>query len=261
MFAVLFALLALGALIVIPYLVLHLASDLADLRIPLLALSGFLGVFAAVALLVLAFKAMNLTDVKQALGMPEGSVRALIAIFLIVTLGMSALFLLGPQRSGQGAPPADKTSNENNNSTSGRGSAGAGSGKPAQPTEGSETSTDHTPQGTGTVSAIIPSAPLTGMRLAALRTVASSPSADKNPSSGANAQTASSQPATAGAGQDGDLAKQFFTLVGGLVTTVVGFYFGSQTANSAAAKGARAATDAATAAATHATTEAIRAMR
>ena len=43
-----------------------------------------------------------------------------------------------------------------------------------------------------------------------------------------------------GSQDGGDLPKQFLTMLGGLVTTIVGFYFGSQTANSAAAKAAEA---------------------
>src|SRR5262245_49546965 len=106
----LFALLTLGASIVVPYLVLNRATNkLPNLEVPLLALSGFIGIFACVALLVLAFNAMNLADSKQALGMPEGSVRALIAIFLIVTLGMAALFLLGPPKCAQAPKPPEQT--------------------------------------------------------------------------------------------------------------------------------------------------------
>jgi hypothetical protein len=197
-----------------------------NLRVPLLALSGFLGVFACVALLVLAFQVMGLADPKQALGMPDGSVRALIAIFLIVTLGMAALFLLGPQRYGQPSTSAVQT--------------------PAPKTQQDKT----------TAPATTSSAASSSLRLATM-THQTAPtgtepnlSADQVPDkTGSVLQQAKDHKentaALASANQDnGDLAKQFLTMLGGLVTTIVGFYFGSQTANSAATKGANAATEA-----------------
>jgi len=245
-FAGLFALLALGASVAIPYWILQSATgELAELRIPLLALSGFLAVFACVALLVLAFKAMGLTNNAQALGMPEGSVRALIAIFLIVTLGMSALFLLGPSRPGKEINPdlqENKSKGENTTPT------------------GSEPNATETPQNTGgpTGTGVTAAPPLAdGARFGHAvfrRTATPKPHGqDKTPpkdNNGADADKSQGQTATAaGANQGaGDLAKQFLTLVGTLVTTVVGFYFGSQTTNSAATKGANAAKEAATAA-------------
>jgi hypothetical protein len=283
---VIFALLALGASIIIPYWILQSATgDLAGLRVPLLALAGFLGVFAAVALLVLSFKAMGLTDEKQALGMPEGSVRALIAIFLIVTLGMAALFLLGPARAGQ----LPQSGAEENNKDKGAASSGGAATGTEAPKGTEEPKGSEVPGGTDVTSTSTTSTDIPRVELAVLRTASAqggAPSVNSgkptrsrqdakdqkkdgkaptktNSGTGTNNTNGEGEKgAAAGGNQDGgDLAKQFLTLVGGLVTTVVGFYFGSQTANSAAAKGARAATDAATAAATHATTETIRALR
>jgi hypothetical protein len=183
----LFALLALGASIVIPFLVLSQATDkLAHLQIPLLALSGFLGILACVGLLVLAFNAMGLGDQKQSLGLPEGSVRALIAIFLIVTLGMTALFLLGPQKQGNAAKP-------------------------------------------GTPPASQARSDIPAMGQAAFRFAADPPA----PAGGTSSGPTQNQ-------DGGDLSKQFLTMLGGLVTTIIGFYFGAQTANSASARAVEA---------------------
>jgi hypothetical protein len=233
-FAILFALLALGASIVVPFWVLNGAAEhIANLQVPLLAISGFLGVFACVALLVLAFKAMGLEDRTQALGMPEGSVRALIAIFLIATLGMAALFLLGPQRFGQpeksqAQGPARPGKDQPNAHASSSVAADLGyrtaaltkpPTSPAQPATGTE-------PGLGT---------------------GAGPGAKGQETGGAGAGNDTGndkgQDGTAANQTGGDLAKQFLTLVGALVTTVVGFYFGSQTASSAAARGAKAALD------------------
>lgn len=230
----LFALLALGASIAIPFWILNGATGpIANLEIPLLAISGFLGVFASVALLVLAFNGMNLADKSQALGMPEGSVRALLAIFLVVTLGMAALFLLGQHRAttqpGAPEPKASATDQGGNNATAATTPAAdagfrlAATRDPAAsqqplPTEGTEP----------------PTAP------GSKDEKKGKDDPKKTATTGANNQGGMG----GGTGGGDDLAKQFLTLVGGLVTTVVGFYFGSQTANSAATKGARAAADA-----------------
>ncbi len=250
----LFALLTLGASIVVPYLVLNAAtSKTPNLAVPLLALSGFLGIFACVALLVLAFKAMDLTDSKQALGMPEGSVRALIAIFLIVTLGMAALFLLGSPKSAQAANPpgqSEKPAGKSPAPEGGKGSSGDPASALNQTTAGTSGAA---PQATGGarpgVSNSTNSAPTnkagTSSPPAPNTAENTRNRADSGPS-GSQA-TANENAKQAGTSRDdSDLAKQFFTLVGGLVTTVIGFYFGSQTANSAATKGANAATAAAT---------------
>jgi hypothetical protein len=230
----LFALLALGASIVVPYLVLNQATtQIAHLEIPLLALSGFLGVFACVGLLVLAFSAMGLTDAKQSLGMPDGSVRALIAIFLIVTLGMTALFLLSPQQHGQptkpeGSPstqppePAAVPSTQPTNGNAPAAGYRMGSADfllAALVTPTTQSGGGNPPDKHGTV----PAPP---------------PPGKDNPKT----EIPPAKPETPGVvNQDnGDVAKQFLTMLGGLVTTIVGFYFGSQTASSASAKATEA---------------------
>jgi hypothetical protein len=229
-----FALLTLGASIVVPFVVLNTAQDkLANLETPLLALSGFMGVFACVALLVLAFKAMGLENRDQALGLPEGSVRALLAIFLVVTLGMTALFLLGP--------PQRQTP------------AGGGSEKTQAKTKLPD---ETTPQDKSNSPVATSSAARSSIQFAALNDPAAQtpgevkpdPSGTKPKNGGETNKPQDTEPrnaATAETSQGGgDLTKQFLTLVGGLVTTVIGFYFGSQTASSANAKGAKAVADA-----------------
>ena len=240
-FAGVFALLTLGASIVVPFLVLNTASDkLPNLQPPLLALSGFIGVFACVALLVLAFKAMDLADGSQALGMPEGSIRALIAIFLIVTLGMAALFLLSPSQHQQAANPGGGPTN--NGSSQSDSQSKNDSKKPSPAAKNSVA-------GSNVQLAALQEAPVQPGVTAPSPTQETTSNEKKAPEAPQDKdQNLNSGNATATETEQGesDLAKQFLTLVGGLVTTVVGFYFGSQTANSATAKGANAARTAAT---------------
>jgi hypothetical protein len=228
-----FALLTLGASIVVPFVVLNMAdAKLANLETPLLALSGFLGVFACVALLVLAFNAMGLNNRDQALGLPEGSVRALLAIFLVVTMGMTTIFLLGP--------PQHQTPS---------------GGEPEKTQPKDKTPGETTPKDKSNLPTATSSAAYSGIQLAALNDPpvqapkVDKPTAETSPSGGDRTNkpqdTQQQKAATAESSQGGgDLAKQFLTLVGGLVTTVIGFYFGSQTASSANAKGAKAVAEA-----------------
>jgi hypothetical protein len=73
-FAVLFA--ALGiAMIKLPG---------SEIRLPLLVITGVMGLFATLALVAVTFSVAGLSDPSQALGLPEGSVRAAIALSLIV---------------------------------------------------------------------------------------------------------------------------------------------------------------------------------
>jgi hypothetical protein len=60
-----------------------------------LALGGVLALIAILALIATTFSALNLTDRSQALGLPEGTIRAVIALSLIMIFVISALFLFG----------------------------------------------------------------------------------------------------------------------------------------------------------------------
>jgi hypothetical protein len=64
-----------------------------ELSLPILAMAGIVGLFIAVALVAIAFSAFGLSDSKQAMGLPEGSVRALIALSLLVLFAILSVFL------------------------------------------------------------------------------------------------------------------------------------------------------------------------
>jgi hypothetical protein len=76
---------------------------------------GFLIVIAIIALITLlfivaaAFSKLNLTDPKQALGLPEGSIRAMIALMLIMVFIIFGIFIFRFTARGNEAGPARMT--------------------------------------------------------------------------------------------------------------------------------------------------------
>jgi hypothetical protein len=61
--------------------------------LPLLAISGVSTLLTIITIVAVAFSALNLHDPNQALGLPRGSVRALIALSLIILFAIMAIFL------------------------------------------------------------------------------------------------------------------------------------------------------------------------
>ncbi|WP_233810260.1 hypothetical protein [Paraburkholderia sp. HP33-1] len=75
-----------------------------EVRLPVLAISGVVVLLATLALVSLAFGTFGLSDKSQALALPEGSVRAVIALSLVVLFAILSVFLfeslnLGEARS------------------------------------------------------------------------------------------------------------------------------------------------------------------
>jgi hypothetical protein len=96
-FALAMSIIGLGAAVYIPYLLLcprfQNGGDATSLTV--LALAGVLALIAILALVAATFSALNLSDRTQALGLPEGTIRAVIALSLILIFVISALFLFG----------------------------------------------------------------------------------------------------------------------------------------------------------------------
>ena len=63
------------------------------IRLPVLVIIGVMALFATLALVAVTFSVAGLTDPKQALGLPEGSVRAAIALSLIVIFAITSIYL------------------------------------------------------------------------------------------------------------------------------------------------------------------------
>jgi len=63
------------------------------IRLPVLVITGVMALFATLALVAVTFSVAGLTDPTQALGLPEGSVRAAIALSLIVIFAITSIYL------------------------------------------------------------------------------------------------------------------------------------------------------------------------
>ncbi|NCT84746.1 MAG: hypothetical protein GXC94_16490 [Comamonadaceae bacterium] len=61
--------------------------------LPLLAIFGIMILFGSVALVALLFQSLGLTNASQPLGLPEGSIRAVIALALVVLFAIIAIML------------------------------------------------------------------------------------------------------------------------------------------------------------------------
>jgi hypothetical protein len=68
-------------------------SDQDMIRLPILAIVGVMALLFCMAVISVAFASMNLSDKTQALALPEGSVRAVIALCLIVLFAIMTIFL------------------------------------------------------------------------------------------------------------------------------------------------------------------------
>ena len=64
-----------------------------EFGLPLLAVAGVVILLAILTVMVLIYKQLGLEDRNQALGLPEGTVRAIIALMLIVIFVITAVFL------------------------------------------------------------------------------------------------------------------------------------------------------------------------
>lgn len=68
-------------------------EDTAEIALPVLVLAGAIGLLASLAFLAGAFAALGLSDRSHALSLPQGSVRAVIALLLITLFAITAIFL------------------------------------------------------------------------------------------------------------------------------------------------------------------------
>ncbi len=97
--AVGFSILALVTLVVITVRGFGLESipgqyeDKAEIALPILVFVGAVALFLSLAFIASAFAALNLADRTQALALPEGSVRSLIALILITIFAITGIFL------------------------------------------------------------------------------------------------------------------------------------------------------------------------
>jgi hypothetical protein len=76
-------------------------------RLPVLVITGVMALFATLALVAVTFSVAGLTDPTQALGLPEGSVRAAIALSLIVIFAITSIYLYSSLSKADANPRGD----------------------------------------------------------------------------------------------------------------------------------------------------------
>lgn len=173
-----------------------------DVVLPLLVLAGVLALLLTLGMIAALFSGLGITDQKQALGLPDGSVRAVIAISLIVIFAVAAIYLYNSvSYGGRTETKADLSEQEARAFTDAltKISGGQYSVYPALPIPPTP------PPKEGEKSASQPQA-----RYMVMYRLANN-----------------------GAGED--LAKQLIVLLGTLITAVSSFYFGSASVASATA--------------------------
>jgi len=194
-------------------------------KLTLLVIGGAVALVIVIALVAAIYSLLGLTDPTQAMALPEGSIRAVIALLLLVIFAMLAVFFYNGLQAG-GA----KTTVQNLSETD-----------------------------LVAFLAQHPNAPNLSVTVVADKAADSSaPSGGASASGGgatgasAAANAAPTKPAAkgptlynvsyGGANPNADdFAKQLITALGTLLTSVVAFYFGGKTATSAAAAGAAGA--------------------
>ena len=73
-----------------------------EILLTLMLLAGMVGFITVLATSVAVFSALGLSDRAAAFGLPEGSVRALIALSLVIIFAMTSVYLYGQLRSQPG---------------------------------------------------------------------------------------------------------------------------------------------------------------
>src|SRR5580704_9374323 len=98
--AALVAMLTIAALIALIYFLFKAAPLLtkgentqSEIQLPLLAIGGVVALLASLTLVAIGLSALGLSDKTQALGLPEGSIRAVIALSLTILFGIITIFL------------------------------------------------------------------------------------------------------------------------------------------------------------------------
>jgi hypothetical protein len=64
-----------------------------EIQLPLLVIGGLVALLGMLAVMAVAFKTVDLADPKQALGLPDGTVRAVIALSLILIFAVVTVYL------------------------------------------------------------------------------------------------------------------------------------------------------------------------
>jgi len=195
-------------------------------KLPLLVIAGLVSLIALLAVMAIAFKTVHLANQTQALGLPEGTVRAVIALSLILIFSVVTVYLFSDLSNGdsvscQEVADLKKLVEKSNTTPAPAGSSTTTAGtKPAPPNPSSPAAT---PGGTA----------MTTPANSGTTATDTSATTTTNPPTTSNAADARRQ-SQLSASQD--FAKQLLIMLGTLITSITSFYFASKTAEAASAK-------------------------
>jgi hypothetical protein len=205
-----------------------------EILLPLLAIVGVVCLLAALTFAAVIFAKVGVADKTQALALPEGSVRAVIALSLIVIFAIVSVFLFGGLANGE----------LRRLTVFSRAEAIALKESTARPDSTIEIvfidpPLETAPEKGGTTSASSKSR--TSGSMTSDTATSDVPTSDMTTSDAASSKKRNSQEKeTFEVGyrsrvshDASDFAKQLITLLGTLVTSMAGFYFGSRTATAA----------------------------
>jgi hypothetical protein len=193
-------------------------------KLPLLVIAGLVSLIALLAVMAIAFKTVHLANQTQALGLPDGTVRAVIALSLILIFAVVTVYLFSDLSNGDNVSCQEIADLKKlvEKSTAG----------PAPPS-------------TSTTTATTNPAPPKPSNLGATTggTPANQPGGGTATDTSATTSTAPN-PATTSAAADNrrqsqlsasqDFAKQLLIMLGTLITSITSFYFASKTAEATA---------------------------
>lgn len=210
------SLIALGAivlLVALGWLVVSGKNVLDEFRLPVIAVFAIAAMFAVIAFLVAIFHSVDMATKEHALALPEGSVRALIALSLIVMFAVLTLFVLARLSS------PDRICQELASILTSAGQKRQAGGEELNPTP------TPNPAATPTI------APADGGGGSSANSTSGEAEApNPNVKQALDVLAARQQAAQ-------DLAKQLLTMLGTLLAAVSSFYFGSSSATSAVKMG------------------------
>src|SRR5260370_4812262 len=185
-------------------------------RLPFLVIVGVMALLGVLAAMAIAFKAVHLANQTQALGLPDGTVRAVIALSLIVIFATITVYLFS-DLSDTNAVECTAVKQLR---------ADFEKRLPAPPrSQGTRTMTPNRTDGSDVLLAAAVPAQLT----------VTMPPTSTDPTAPASTQaTATTDPADerrkTKAAAAHDFAKQLLIMLGTLITSITSFYFGSKTA-------------------------------
>jgi hypothetical protein len=224
------------------------SNDLGDdaVRLPLLVIAGLVSLIALLAVMAIAFKTVHLANKTQALGLPDGTVRAVIALSLILIFAVVTVYLFSDLSNNDSVECEElqdikkQLANNMNRGPAGRGdsaqlnpSNATNPNTPNPNTPNPNTPNPNTPNpNTPNPNAPNPNNPnLSNPNLNSQNPSLTGSSPQTTPTLSAADDRRKSKLAASQ-----DFAKQLLIMLGTLITSITSFYFASKTGDGSSAR-------------------------